>query len=87
MYLTAYIELPSVITDLRMYFLYLDESPKKQILESVTTHVTSTKKDVRLAKAQIQIDKLTYIFQKEIPPTYDNIRSYLIPLVEKSFAL
>ena len=87
MYLTAYIELPSVITDLRMYFLYLSSSQKEKILESITAHATSTKKDHRLAKAQISIAKLSYIFLDKVPDTIQNLCEHLTPLISTSYEI
>jgi len=63
-YAKAYLELTSVITDLQMYVLYLDEEQRTQILEKLNKHVEDKKglSEQRKMKAQININKFELMF-------------------------
>ena len=62
-YASAYLELISVVADLQLYVLHLEEAQRKEILETLAKKESST--PLRKAKAQITINKFEYMFRSK----------------------
>lgn len=62
-YASAYIELPSMVSDLVMYGLYLTQEQKEDLFTNVLAQALSAKEanKLRHSKAQIGVNKLQFI--------------------------
>ena len=71
-YASAYLELISVVADLQLYVLHLEEPQRKEILETLAKRESST--PIRKAKAEITINKFEYMFRNK---QFDNIEDLM----------
>ena len=82
-YASAYIELPSMISDLSLYGLYLTETQKAKLFGEVLPLTLESREanKARQAKAQIGINKLAFVLGNFKTFSIDELKSLLKVLV------
>lgn len=84
-YASSYLELPSMVSDLSLASLYLTDSDKETLLETVLPQALAAKQgnQARYSKAQIGFNKLKFILGYEAPKTFDDLVTTIKTLVKQ----
>lgn len=84
-YASSYIELPSMVSDLSLFSLYLTSENKQTLLKVVLPQALESKRgnQGRYSKAQIGFNKLKFILGFEAPQTFDELIAALKELVKQ----